>query len=81
MIARIPTLCAAGATVIWTRGGWEPDLRPAIRGWFRTTGFEEVGFDADGAGWAVGATLLVAEPQPYVRGLRLFDFQDDLRGR
>ena len=40
-----PALCAAGATVIWTRHRRAPDLTPRIREWFRASGFEEVAFD------------------------------------
>jgi hypothetical protein len=40
-IEHLPMLCARGAAVIWTRGASDPDLRPAIRGWFAEHGFEE----------------------------------------
>ena len=33
-IAALPMMCAAGATVIWTRHRNPPDLTPAIREWF-----------------------------------------------
>lgn len=42
-----PTLCAEGATVVWTRHRRPPDLTPAIRGWFRDAGFVEVAFQTD----------------------------------
>ena len=32
-IQRLPQLCAAGGTVIWTRGRWAPDLIPQICDW------------------------------------------------
>ena len=80
-IRRLPTLCAAGATVIWTRGGFEPDLRPAIRRWFLEGGFEEVAYEAGGEiRWGVGANRLVAPPEPYEAGVRLFTFLDSIRG-
>jgi hypothetical protein len=41
-----PALCAAGATVIWTRHRRAPDLTPQLRAWFAAGGFEEVAFDA-----------------------------------
>jgi hypothetical protein len=41
-----PAMCAPGATVIWTRHRWDPDLTPRIRGWFAASGFEEVAFEA-----------------------------------
>jgi hypothetical protein len=69
-------LCAPGATVIWTRGRWAPDLTPAIRGWFGESGFEEVGFDSDGdGGFSVGTNRLTADPLPYDESLRLFSFR------
>lgn len=78
-IGLLPTLCAPGATVIWTRGGFEPDLRPAIRAWFGDEGFEEVGFDEGaGGGWGVGVNRLVVAPRPFQPGIRLFTFVDRL---
>ncbi|MDQ3896686.1 MAG: SAM-dependent methyltransferase [Actinomycetota bacterium] len=77
-IHRLPGLCGPGATVIWTRGGFEPDLRPLIRRWFTEAGFQEVGFETGGGetDWGVGATRLVGPPQPYEPGVRLFTFRD-----
>jgi hypothetical protein len=43
--AAAPAMCAAGATVIWTRHRRPPDLTPRIRAWFTDVGFEEVAFD------------------------------------
>jgi hypothetical protein len=40
-----PQLCAAGATVIWTRHRRDPDLTPAIRRWYAESGFEERSFE------------------------------------
>jgi predicted acetyltransferase/ADP-ribose pyrophosphatase YjhB (NUDIX family) len=54
-IDRLPALCRAGATVIWTRGRIPPDRTPAIRGWFEGAGFEQVAFEApDDATFSVG---------------------------
>ncbi|GGL09868.1 hypothetical protein GCM10012284_50750 [Mangrovihabitans endophyticus] len=36
-------LSAPGATVVWTRTRREPDLTPAVRGWFRDAGFADRG--------------------------------------
>jgi hypothetical protein len=41
-----PALCAAGATVIWTRHRRAPDLTPRVRAWFAESGFDEVAFDS-----------------------------------
>jgi hypothetical protein len=42
------TMCAPGATVIWTRHRRPPDLTPHIRAWFAASGFDEVAFDVIG---------------------------------
>ena len=74
-VRTLPQLCAPGATVVWTRGRQEPDVRPAIRGWFRSAGFEEVSFEApDDVRWSVGVHRLTADPLPLVPGRRLFTF-------
>ncbi len=44
--AAAPALCAAGATVMWTRHRRPPDITPRIRAWFTGAGFDEVTFDA-----------------------------------
>ncbi len=74
-IGALPSLCAAGATVIWTRHRLPPDRTPDVRRWFSESGFEEVGFDAP-AGWlfSVGSHRLAAPPAPFVPGRRLFTF-------
>ena len=45
-VESLPQLCAADATVIWTRHRRPPDLTPTVRGWFDGAGFEELAFDA-----------------------------------
>jgi hypothetical protein len=45
-ISALPELCAAGATVIWTRTRRAPDLTPAVRGWLAAAGFVEQAFHA-----------------------------------
>jgi hypothetical protein len=64
-IHALPALCAARATVVWTRHRRAPDLTPAIRRWFAEAGFDELGFDSPGPGrFAVGAHQFVGEPRP-----------------
>jgi hypothetical protein len=41
-----PALCAAGATVIWTRHRRPRDRTPQVRAWFTASGFGEIAFDA-----------------------------------
>jgi len=73
----LPMLCAAGATVVWTRGRAEPDMRPAIRTWFGEEGFPELAFESGGDhSWGVGANRLMAPPKPFERGMRLFTLFD-----
>jgi hypothetical protein len=45
MIEAAPALCAAEATVIWTRHRRPPDLTPSVRAWFAEQGFDEIAFD------------------------------------
>ncbi|MGD0371587.1 MAG: hypothetical protein ABSC16_07795 [Candidatus Dormibacteria bacterium] len=68
-------LCAPGATVIWTRGRFEPDLTWAIRAWFVTAGFDELAFHAiPGSTASVGVNRLAIPPPPFHPGVRLFTF-------
>lgn len=74
-VDHLPELCAPGATVIWTRGRFEPDLTPALRGWFHEAGFEEISFfTIPGTTASVGAHRLSASPRPLRPGVRLFSF-------
>jgi hypothetical protein len=74
-IQHLPELCAKDATVIWTRGRFEPDLTPAIRSWFAEAGFTELSFvTIDGSTKSVGADRLVTSPRPFRPGVRLFTF-------
>jgi hypothetical protein len=80
-IGLLATLCAPGATVVWTRGGAD-QVRSAIRGWFDEAGFEDLGVDIGGGdGWGVGANRMAASPLPYQPGVRLFTFLDQLPPR
>jgi len=71
-----PALCAAGATVIWTRHRRPPDLTPRIREWFRAGGFEEVAFDMPDteALTGVGVGRLAAAPRAGLPAGPLFTF-------
>jgi hypothetical protein len=73
-IAHLPMLCAPGASVVWTRGASDPDLRPAIRGWFDRHGFLEEFFRAEADSWSVGVHRLVAAPRPLDPAVVLFTF-------
>jgi hypothetical protein len=74
-IGLLPTLCAAGATVVWTRHRLAPDLTGHIRHWFVEAGFAEQSFHApDDTYFSVGVHQLVTDPQPYGDDDRLFTF-------
>jgi Putative methyltransferase len=74
-IQHLPELCAKDATVIWTRGRFEPDLTPTIRNWFAEAGFTELSFvTIDGSTKSVGAHRLATSPRPFRPGVRLFTF-------
>ena len=73
-IAALPQLCAAGATVIWTRTRKAPDLTPAVRDWLSEAGFAEHAFEApDGVLFSVGVHSFTGRPQPLAGG-KLFEF-------
>ena len=50
-VAALPSLCAPGALVLWTRHRRPPDLTPAIRSWFGAAGFREEAFDTSPDGF------------------------------
>jgi hypothetical protein len=70
-----PSVCAPGATVLWTRHRFPPDLTPAIRAWFEQAGFAELAFDAPEEDfYSVGSYRFDGNPRPLEPGRRLFDF-------
>jgi Putative methyltransferase len=74
-VAALPSLCAPGALVLWTRHRGPPDLTPAIRSWLEAAGFREKAFDTSHDGFmSVGAHRLTGEPAALVPGHRLFTF-------
>lgn len=78
-VGALSSLCAPRATVIWTRYPRDPELLPAVDGWFRDAGFELVSLETgpDGRQFGVGVHRLTAMPQPYRPGVRLFTFLED----
>ena len=68
-------MCEEDAHVIWTRHPKPPDLTVSIRQWFAESGFLEVGFEApEELAFGVGCHRLIAEPDAFASGLRLFRF-------
>ncbi|MGC5331658.1 SAM-dependent methyltransferase [Micromonospora sp. DT62] len=74
-VAALPQLCAAGATVIWTRARRAPDFTPAVRGWFRDAGFVEEAFHAPAdVRFSVGVHRFQGTPRPLDATGTLFTF-------
>ncbi len=74
-ISRLPELCARGATVVWTRGQFAPDLAPQIRAWFAEVGFSELEFlTIPGTTSSVGSLRWDRAPRPLERAGTAFNF-------
>ncbi|WP_433346046.1 SAM-dependent methyltransferase [Micromonospora sp. CA-111912] len=74
-VAALPQLCAAGATVIWTRTRRAPDLTPALRGWLRDAGFVERAFHAPkGVLFSVGVHRFASTPRLLDASGEMFTF-------
>ena len=74
-VAALPSLCAPGATVVWTRHRLPPDRTVDIRRWLAGAGFEELAFDApDAFVFTVGTHRLRVPPAAFAPGRRLFAF-------
>jgi hypothetical protein len=75
-IGYLPRLCAAGATVLWTRGcERDRDIPGAIRRWFVECGFDEVVFvGPDDTTFTVGVARLRDEPPAFEPGVTMFRF-------
>ncbi|MFC7545654.1 class I SAM-dependent methyltransferase family protein [Plantactinospora sp. GCM10030261] len=74
-VLSLPQLCAEGGTVIWTRTREAPDLTPAVRGWFRDSGFAQEAFHApEGALFSVGVHRLAGRPRSLDESGTIFSF-------
>lgn len=74
-IAALPQLCAADATVIWTRTRRDPDLTPRIRRWLEAAAFVEGAFHAPpDVLFSVGVHHFSGTPQPLAAHGSLFRF-------
>lgn len=74
-VRALPSLCAEGAAVVWTRHRRPPDLTVHVRRWLAEAGFEELAFEAPGDHpFGVGLCRLVAAPAAFRPGERLFTF-------
>lgn len=71
----LPQLCAAEATVIWTRSRRKPDITPTIRAYFADHEFTEADFVApDDVLFSVGVNQFTGAPQPLQPDERMFTF-------
>jgi hypothetical protein len=73
-ISALPGFVTPGGAVVWTRHREEPDLVPAINGWFAAAGFAPVWLSDKSAGYGVGVHRLAGPPGPLPPGERLFTF-------
>lgn len=74
-IATGPQLCARDATLIWTRGDMDPDLRPDIMGWLAENGFDNGDLETSSTGrYGVGVGWYRDEPLPLREDRPLFTF-------
>jgi hypothetical protein len=84
-ISFLPELCTQGATVIWTRGRWEPDITPSICRWFEDHGFEELAIipPLGPADFGVGVHRYAGLARTLRPGERMFTFigRQDLHRR
>ena len=80
-ISMWPMLCAPEATVIWTRGAFERDIRPQIREWITLAGFEELSFDGAKERYGVGVAKMVRAAEPYRKGVHFFSFVPEKQGK
>ncbi len=74
-IAFLPSLCAPGARVLWTRHPRVPGVIEQIGTWLEQAGFvPDAVVLADDLTFGVGSAHLVAPPPPFRAGVHLFDF-------
>ncbi len=76
IITSLDQLCAAEASVLWTRHRFPPDMTPTIRDWFAQSGFRELAFDVlgDSDYVSVGHHAFAGQPAALQTGRRLFTF-------
>lgn len=76
-IRAIPSMCAPGAAIVWTRHRRPPDLTPWIRQRLDEVGCEAVEFVSPGEGqFAIGLERLARPPRAVDLPERLFRFVD-----
>ncbi len=76
-IRTVPSLCAPGATVLWSRGRLRGDINDPIRGWFGDVGCSELDYatsDETESRPALGLVRFDGTPQPLEPGRTIFTF-------
>jgi hypothetical protein len=72
-IAAASGMVRSGGYVLWTRGGSDPDMRPAIRRWFVEAGMPEIAFEGHPEVYGVGVNR-VTQRSPAPIDAQLFTF-------
>lgn len=73
----LPSLCAPGAAVVWTRHRKAPDRTVDVRRWFADAGFDEIAFEgSDEFAFGVGVNRLARPPDPFAPDVQMFEFSD-----
>ena len=71
----LPSLCAPGAWVLWTRHPRDAALYEHLQGWLVDAGLEPIELEtADDTTFGVGLNRLVVDPPPFELGHHLFTF-------
>lgn len=74
-VRALPSLCAPGGWVVWTRHPREAGVLERLEGWFDAAGFERQALVVDpGQEFAVGLHRLARDPAPFAPGRTLFTF-------
>ena len=76
-IRLLPGFAAAGAYVVWSRGGAREgvaDLNPAVRRWFAEAGFTELEHTYIDGHQGLGFHRFDGTPAPFPAGEKLFEF-------
>lgn len=74
-VRALPSLCAPGGWVVWTRHPREAGVLEHIEAWFEAGGFERKALVVDpGQEFAVGLHRLARDPVPFAPGQTLFTF-------
>jgi hypothetical protein len=71
----LPSLCAPGAWVLWTRHPRDEGLFERLQGWLVDVGLQPIEVEVSPEqAWGVGANRLVVEPPAFEAGQHLFTF-------